>query len=57
MTHLGNGVARTGEVIKMHGSPGTVHSPSTWSPELLRLGKGKKCMPNWVCALVEYLRT
>ena len=35
-----------GEVIKMHDPPGTVHSPSTWSPELIRPGKGTKCTPN-----------
>ena len=34
------------EVIKTHGPPGTVHSPVTWSPELLRPGKGTKCMPS-----------
>ena len=31
--------------------------PSTWSPELLGPGKDKKCTPNWICALVECLRT
>ena len=31
-----------GEVIKIHGPPGTVCSPSTWSPELLGLGQGTK---------------
>ena len=31
-----------GEVIKTHGSPGIVHSPSTWSPELLGPGTGTK---------------
>ena len=35
-----------GEVIKTHSSPGIVHMPSTWSPELLRPGKGTKCTPN-----------
>ena len=55
--HPGNQAARAGEVIKMYSLPGIVHSPSTWSPELLRPGKGTKCTPNWVCALAEYLRT
>ena len=36
----------TREVIKMHCPPGTVHSPSTWSPERIRPGKGAKCTPN-----------
>ena len=49
--------ARTGEAIKMQGPPGTVHLPSTWSPELLGPGKGTKRMSNQACALVEYLRT
>ena len=42
---------------KDHGPPGTVHSPSTWSPELLRPGKGTKPTPNQVCTFVKYLRT
>jgi len=42
----------TGEVIKMHGPPGTVCSPSTQLPELLRPGKDTKHT-----ALVEYPRT
>ena len=42
----GNRAAGTGEVIKMHGPPGTVHWLSTWLPELLRPRKGTKCMPN-----------
>ena len=42
----GNQAAGTGEVIKTHGPPGTVCSPSTWLPELLRPEKGTKCMPN-----------
>ena len=42
----GNRAAGTGEVINMHSPYGTVHSPSTWSPELLRPGEGTKCMPN-----------
>ena len=45
------------EVIKTHSPPGTVSSPSTWSPELLRPRKGTKCTPNQVCAFVEYPRT
>ena len=31
-------------------------SSSTWSPELLRPGKGTKRRPNQVCAFVEYPR-
>ena len=42
---------------KMHRTPGMVHSPSTWSPELLRPGKSTKHRSNWVCAFVEYPRT
>ena len=41
--HLGNPAARSGEVHKIHGLPGTVHSPSTQSPERLGPGKGTKC--------------
>ena len=29
----------------MHGTPGTVQSPSTWSLELIRPGKSTKCTP------------
>ena len=54
--HPINQVAGTGEVIKKQGPPGTVHSQSTWSPELLGPGKGTKHMPNQVCALVEFPR-
>ena len=54
--HPGKRVAGTGEVIKIHSPPGTVCSPSTWSPELLRPGKGTKRTPNRVCALAEYPR-
>ena len=57
MAHPGNWAAWTGEVIKVHRPPGTVCSPSTCSPELLRPGKGTKRMPNWVCAFAEYLGT
>ena len=57
MVQLGNQVARTRKVIKIHGPPGTVYSSSIWSPKLLGPGKDTKCMPNQVCALVEYLRT
>ena len=42
---------------KMQCTPERVHSPSTWSPELLRPGKGIKRTPNRGCAFVEYLRT
>ena len=55
--HPGNWTAGTREVIKMHVPPRTVCSPSTWSPEPLRPGKGTKLMPNWVCALAECPRT
>ena len=57
MVHPGNRAARTGEVIKMHGSHGRVNSPSTWLPELLGPGKNTKCKLNPVCALAEYPRT
>ena len=40
---------------KVHRPPGTVHSPSTWSPELLGPGKSTKHRPNEVCAFVETL--
>jgi len=55
--YLGNHVAGTGEVIKTHVPPGTVHLSNTWLPELLGPGKGTKRMPNLVCALAEYPRT
>ena len=42
MVHPRNWADGTREVIKMHGSPGTVRLPSTWSPELLGTGKGTK---------------
>ena len=48
--HLKNRVAGVGKVISRS-------SPSTWSPEPLRPGKGTKCRPNEVCTFVEYLRT
>ena len=44
--HLGNPAAGTREVIKMHGPPGTVCSPSTWLPELVWPGKDTKCTPS-----------
>ena len=56
-TQPGNQVAGTGEVIKRHDPPGPVCSASTWSPELLRPGKGPKHTPNWVCVLAKYPRT
>ena len=43
--HLGNWAAGTGEVIKMHSPPGTVCSPSMWSPELLGPGKAQNACP------------
>ena len=42
---------------KMYRPAGRVCSSSIWSPELLRLGKGKKRRPNKVSAFVEYPRT
>ena len=39
---------------KTHRPPGRGCSPSTWSPELLRPGKGTKRRPNRACAFVEY---
>ena len=38
----------------MHSAHGTVHSQSTWWPELLGPRRGIKRMPNRVCAVVEY---
>ena len=55
--HPGNQAAGTGEVIKRTPHLGRLCSPSTWSPELLGLGKGTKRRPNQVCAFVEYPRT
>ena len=49
--HPGNRAAKNRKVNKMHSPPGTVHSPSTWSPTLLEPGKSTKRRPNWVCAL------
>ena len=40
--HPGNLEAGTGEVIRCTAQLGRGHSPSTWSPELLRPGKGTK---------------
>ena len=42
--HPGNS-SRSREVIKTHRPPGTVRSPSTWSPEMLGPGKGTKRHP------------
>ena len=42
---------------KAHHTPGIVHSPSTWLPELPGPEKGTKCRPNQVCAFVEYPTT
>ena len=55
--HPGNQAAGNGEVIRHTTHLGRVHSPSTWSPEMLGPGEGTKCRPNLVCAFVEYLRT
>ena len=46
-----------GEVIRCTAHLGSVHWPSTWSPELLGPGKGTKRRPDRVCAFVEYPRT
>ena len=40
--HLGNQAAGIREVHKTHGSPGTVCSPNTGSPEWFGPGKGTK---------------
>ena len=45
LKNLVNQTAGAREVIKMHSSPGTVCSPSTWLPELLRPWKGTKRRP------------
>ena len=42
---------------KTHHTWGALCWLSTWSPELLGLGKGTKARPDRVCAFVEYLRT
>ena len=42
----GNRAAGTKEVIKTHSLSGIVCSTSTWSPELLRPGKGTNRRPN-----------
>ena len=49
--------AGTREVIRLIHHLVRVHSPSTWSLELFRPGKGTKRRPNPVCAFVEYPRT
>ena len=54
--HPGNQLAGTREVIRCTALLGRVCSPSTWSPELLGLGKGTKRRPNQVCAFVEHPR-
>ena len=57
--HLGNRGARTGEVNKMNCPPGTVCSPSTQSPDLLRPGKGTKHTAHldlWPCREPECIR-
>ena len=56
MAHPENRTTETREEIKKHSLPGTVPLPSTWSPEVLRPGKGTKCMPNQVCTFEEYLK-
>ena len=50
--HPENQAAGKGKVIRQQ-----LHSPSPWSPELLRPGKGTKRRPTQVCAFVEYRRT
>ena len=46
LVHPENWAIGMREVIKTHGPPGTVCSPSIWSTEVLRPGKGTKPMPN-----------
>ena len=55
--HPGNWVSGTREVNKMHGPPGTVHSPSTWSSELLSPGKGTKTQTRSPSGSVPLLST
>ena len=43
---LGSRVAGTGWVNKTHNPPGTVHAPSTRSPELLGPEMSTKCTAN-----------
>ena len=57
VVHPGNWAAGMGEAISQSPQLGQLRSPSTWLPELLRPGKDTKCMPNQVCALVEYPRS
>ena len=54
--HPGDRTAGVREVIRRT-VPGESALPSTWSPELLRPGKGTKRRSNRVCAFVEYPRT
>ena len=56
--HMGYRSAGTGLVIKMHGPPWTVHSPSTWSSDLLGPGKETKCesVPLWSTSEPEWFR-
>ena len=49
--------AGMGEVVRHTTHLGRVCLPSTWSPELLRPGKGTKRRSNQVCDFVEYPRT
>ena len=62
MAHPENQAARARELHKMHGPPGTVHSPSSWSPEWFGPGKGTKCtghlgsVPLWDTREPKWLR-
>ena len=47
----------TGETVRRTAHLRRRRSPSTWSSEMFRPGKGTKCGPNRVCAFVEYPRT
>ena len=46
--HPGNQAARIRDVHKMQGPPGTVHLPSTRSPERLGPGKGTNTQPSYL---------
>ena len=54
--HPGHRAPGTREVTRQTPHLGTQSSPSTWLPELLGPGKGKKHRPNGVCPFVDYPR-
>ena len=56
-SHPGSREAGTREVIRCIPHQGRLHSPSTWSPELLGPGKVTKRRSNRVCAFVKYPKT